>query len=221
MVSIVFNHLSANLVGQGDGAPTHVHPYCLQHKDSTRSNVTQRSPYITKEHHHYHEEYTRFCSAMEEVFQWIAKKVCLYYTLCTVANFNNIQIQSHFPEVYGELEMVAEALPGGQHHPQHPFSGLVININACSESHRDQNDFIACLVLPIGDFEGGELCLYEPGVVLPLQNGDIVFFLSFDITHFNLPYTGRRASMVLHTDKGGQRWKENMGHWQDNVYAPN
>ena len=90
VVSIVSNHLSANLVGQGDGAPTHVHPYCLQRKDSTRANVTQRSPYITKEHHNYHEEYTRFCNAMEEVFQWIAKKVRLYHNFCTIANLNDI-----------------------------------------------------------------------------------------------------------------------------------
>ena len=125
------------------------------------------------------------------------------------------------PDFYQELELVAEALPGGQHAPHHPFSNLVININACSKGHRDCNDHVACLVLPIGKFKGGELCLYEPGIILPLEHGDIVIFLSSHITHFNLPYSGQRASIVLHTDRGDKMWKDNMGHWQGNEFAPN
>ena len=152
---------------------------------------------------------------------WIAEKVRLSFLFWSFIDFNFIQIKACLPDIYNELEIVAESLPGGQHLPQHPFSGLVININACSKGHRDQNDHIACLVLAIGDFQGGELCLYEPGLVLPLQNGDIVIFLSSDITHFNIPYSGCRASVVLHTDKAGKQWMENAGQWKGNAYAPN
>ena len=123
--------------------------------------------------------------------------------------------------MYDDLEIVAEFTPGGQSHPQHPFTGMVVNINAYSRGHRDQGDFLACLVLPIGDFEGGELCLYEPGLILPLKNGDIIVFLSAKTTHFNLPYTGSQASIVLHSDKAIQRWKENRFYWEDNDFGPN
>ena len=104
--------------------------------------------------------------------------------------------------------MDAEILPGNAHSPVHPFLSLVINLNVATLAHRDSGDKSLCVVMPIGDFSGGDLCLYEPGIVLSLRSGDFVAFPSFQITHFNLHYTGCRASIVLHTDKAFKDWSQ-------------
>jgi hypothetical protein len=72
--------------------------------------------------------------------------------------------------------------------------------------------------LVIGQFAGGELCLFEPGLVMPLRNGDMVVFPSRSITHFNLHYEGTRASVVLHSDYAGKGWAENRNDWADNEF---
>ena len=112
-------------------------------------------------------------------------------------------------------------MPTGQHSPQHPFTGLVVNINAYTCGHRDPKDLILCILIPIGDFVGGEICLHEPGLVFPLQNGDFFAFSSPNITHFNLPYTGCRASLILESDVEGVNWAKDWNGWKGNVYAPN
>ena len=75
------------------------------------------------------------------------------------------------PDEYRHLEAIASILPDGNTSPVHPFVGLVINLNAVTRAHRDSKDDTMCLVLALGDFEGGDLCLYEPGLVIPLRCG--------------------------------------------------
>lgn len=87
-----------------------------------------------------------------------------------------------------------------------------------TKGHRDGKDLAACVVLPVGRFVGGELCLKEAGLVLPLQSGDFAAFLSDRITHFNLHYQGRRVSVVCHTDSEGKRWSVDKGKWSENTY---
>ena len=65
---------------------------------------------------------------------------------------------------------------------------------------------------------GGELCLYEPGIVLESQAGDLVIFQSCKVTHFNLHFEGIRGSLVLHSDKTVDEWAENYNHWDGVVY---
>ena len=115
--------------------------------------------------------------------------------------------------------MDAEVLPGNDHSPVHPFLSLVINLNVTTIGHRDKQDKGLCVVLALGDFEGGDLCLYEPGLVLSLQNGHFVAFPSNRVTHVNLHVTGRRASIVLHTDKRMEDWTDGERNgWRDNMY---
>ena len=109
-------------------------------------------------------------------------------------------------------------LPGSTRPPAYPFSGFVINFNVSTKGHRDGKDLKACLVMPIGTFQGGELCLAEPGLVIPLGSGDVFIFPSCLITHFNLLYTGMRASMVCHTDKEGTRWSYDRNGWEAHPY---
>lgn len=57
----------------------------------------------------------------------------------------------------------------------------------------------------------------EPGLVLDLKNGDVVIFTSKDISHFNLHFTGKRASLVFHSDKCFKAWVKNANGWLHNV----
>ena len=82
------------------------------------------------------------------------------------------------PGTYEHLDSYVRILPGNNTAVSAPFLGLVINLNVVTAAHRDSKDDGVCLVLAIGDFEGGELVLYEPGLVVPLRNGDFVIFPS-------------------------------------------
>lgn len=114
--------------------------------------------------------------------------------------------------------MYADILPGKAACPAYPFGGFVINLNVCTRAHRDWKDMDLCVVIPIGDFTGGELCLLEPGLVLAVRPGDMVIFPSHKITHFNLHYIGKRASLVLHSDRDGAQWVKNRNGWASNHY---
>ena len=122
------------------------------------------------------------------------------------------------PDTYKHLEAYARLLPCNNQALSAPFLGLVINLNVATAAHRDSKDDSLCLVLAVGDYEGGELVLYEPGLVIPLQNGDFVLFPSCELTHFNLHYTGRRASIVLHTDREMAKWHTGRNGWSNNVH---
>lgn len=147
-------------------------------------------------------------SILDDIFQWIENKVGAVFMTqsCIPVSLITLQLLSMLPEEYKILEATASILPDHHRSVVNPFVGLVININVGTYSHRDTRDDSFCLVFPIGDFEGGELCLYEPGLVLPLRHGDFVVFPSCKLTHFNLHYNGRRASIVMHTDKQMSRW---------------
>lgn len=69
-----------------------------------------------------------------------------------------------------------------------------------TQAHRDAIDFKSCLVLTFGEFEGAELCLFEPRLVFELKHGDFVVFSSEKITHYNLDFSGVWGSLVLHLD---------------------
>lgn len=121
------------------------------------------------------------------------------------------------PGTYEHLDSYVRILPGNNTAVSAPFLGLVINLNVVTAAHRDSKDDGVCLVLAIGDFEGGELVLYEPGLVVPLRNGDFVIFPSCKSTHFNLHFKGRRASIVLHTDREMTKWLEERNGWSTNT----
>src|ERR1700753_2811849 len=97
------------------------------------------------------------------------------------------------------LKISADVLPKAAPTPCHPFSGYVVNVNVATGTHRDPLDDEICGVFIIGKHKGGELVLYEPGIILELKNGNMVVFRSTDVTHFNLHYTGTRAAIDLNT----------------------
>jgi hypothetical protein len=128
------------------------------------------------------------------------------------------QIQKHSKEIYDELELYAELVPARQVHPAWPIAGFVLNINVVTRIHKDQKDGKGCVVLVLGDFEGGELVLVELGLVLELKHGDMLIFPSKRISHLNLHFKGIRASLVVHTDNGAQGYAEDYNGWEGNSY---
>lgn len=127
------------------------------------------------------------------------------------------QMETCLQEEFELLMEVASVLPGNCSSPVAPFISLVVNINVRTKAHRDSLDRHLCLVVPIGRFEGGALCLLENGLVLELRSGDVALFRSSEVTHFNLDYKGLRASLVLQTDKEFAAWVRNHNGWVDNT----
>lgn len=120
-------------------------------------------------------------------------------------------------DLYEELLVVVEALPSNSDVVAcKPFTGMVFNVGVSTTAHRDPMDLQFCAVLPVGDWKGGELCLYELGLSLQLSSGDLVIFRSDILTHFNLAHTGKRTSFVFSTDKHFRSWVE-QGRWQPHI----
>lgn len=118
----------------------------------------------------------------------------------------NLQLEYYLPDEYEVLSATMEALPMDSKGPCPPFAGFVLNINACSNGHRDAGDLTLCVVVPFGDFVDGDLIFYELGIALQLKSGHMVVFRSNVLTHFNLHYVGVRGSLVFHSDKELLRW---------------
>lgn len=95
-----------------------------------------------------------------------------------------------------------------------------MNINVKTRIHRDDLDGGWCLdfVITDDDFEGGELVLAQPGIIIPLCNGDFSVFPSMNTDHFNLDYRGIRSSFVFQTDKEFEQWEKTRHHWIGNQY---
>lgn len=66
--------------------------------------------------------------------------------------------------------------------------------------------------------EGGELAIYELGIVFGLRSFDAIFFRSKYLTHFNLHFRGIRGSLVFHSDGHGKKWVHNRNGWEENIY---
>jgi hypothetical protein len=121
------------------------------------------------------------------------------------------------PEEYKKIEAYCRSLSFGDLPVSHPFAGLVINFCVSTDAHRDWIDKLLCVVIPFGDWEDGEIVLYELGLVIKLKPGDILIFPSCDITHFNLHFSGLRGSIVLHSDVTGDQWVEDFNGWNEQI----
>lgn len=118
------------------------------------------------------------------------------------------------------MTIYATVLPSGNQSAVNPFLSWVINLNVSTRLHTDPKDTGLCLDIVIADkaFVGGELCLVQPGLVIPLQNGDFCIFPSMYITHFNLDYIGERCSFVFSTCKEFESWERDRHGWADNNF---
>jgi hypothetical protein len=140
---------------------------------------------------------------MKQQRPWLTKTSC--------------QLQFQLPYIYDELSLYCDVLPCNAASPSFPFSGVVINISCSTTAHRDASDHRICVVMPFGDWEGGELCFVEQGLVVKLHSCDFVAFPSHTNTHFNLHYKGLRGSFVLHSDRQGENWVKDFNGWQQHI----
>lgn len=140
----------------------------------------------------------------------------LHELLC-ISNVSLKVLQIH-PDTFHEISATVDLLPLQDTSPASPFTSIVFNINVSTLAHRDKNDKSACICITVGNPKGGELGLYEPKLLLETCNGDVVVFHSDRYTHFNLPYSGTRGSIVIHADKTGVSYQKNGFGWFDNIY---
>ncbi|KAJ7169086.1 hypothetical protein C8R43DRAFT_876548 [Mycena crocata] len=180
---------------KGDNAPENIHPDHLERDHGGRVNFEQRIPHQTKEILENLQEYANLADAYTDVFDYLR------------------MIMRRFPDVYKELSIYCDVLPLNAACPCYPFGGFVLNLCVSTWAHRDHGDKRLCVVLPFGNFVGGQLCLYELGFKFDLKVGDCLIFPSCDITHFNMHFLGKRGTLVLHSDQQGDLWARNYRGW--------
>ncbi|EPS92782.1 hypothetical protein FOMPIDRAFT_24283, partial [Fomitopsis schrenkii] len=153
---------------KGTAVPSNVHPLMIGKEDGSRMNYTQLTPYQARDFRQHEDVYAAIERSFTGLFEWVEE-----------------ELQKYLPLEVTVLSASIEELPGKQRPLVAPFSNLVVNLNVATKAHRDVMDKEFCLVLAIGDFDEGDLCLHEPGLVLGLRNGDLAVFRSANITHFN------------------------------------
>jgi len=78
---------------------------------------------------------------------------------------------------------------------------------------------ISVLFYVLAISQGGGLMLKEQGLVFELQNGYFAIFRFSESTHFNLNYTGRRATFVMQTDIEFDKWVEGKNNWGHSKFS--
>lgn len=215
----LFNILTQSIKPQGDDAPAGVHPSSIYRDGKLKINYSQRTPHTSKETKEDLEEHRLLAEGFHDLFEWIRINVCVLYYLESPksATYFLLQMRHHLPDECQELCLYVDQLPLGARSPAYPFAGFVLNLCSATSGHRDPGDKILCVVAPIGKCKGGELVLYELGLVFDLRPGDIFIFPSCSITHFNLHFEGIRGSIVLHSDKYGDDWVSNCNGWTGHI----
>jgi hypothetical protein len=128
-------------------------------------------------------------------------------------------MKHELPEEYDHIEVYCNNLPLNNSPGTHPFAGIVVNFCVSTDSHRDWSDNVLCVVIPFGTWEDGEIVLFELKLVIKMKSGDVLFFPSCHITHFNLHFSGLRGSIVLHSDGTGKNWVDNLNGWGNHVLS--
>jgi predicted 2-oxoglutarate/Fe(II)-dependent dioxygenase YbiX len=77
------------------------------------------------------------------------------------------------------------------------FAMLAINYNSISPFHIDINDNGMCTIVPVGNWEGGELIIPHLEIMLKLIKGQVLMFRSSLLIHGNALAKGVRFSMVF------------------------
>ncbi|THV01848.1 hypothetical protein K435DRAFT_654520 [Dendrothele bispora CBS 962.96] len=181
----------------GASAPKDVHPYKMKNKHTKKTNHSQFLTRESNDMRDHPEHYRRICDALEPVLRWIVDKVNLF----------------------SDIELEVDIFPLQDTNPVRPFSSFVLNLNVMTQPHRDWGDKNGCIVLVLGEHLGGGIVFHEARVVVETSHADSVTFQSGRLTHYNLSYSGVRASVVIHSDKAGSEYQKNGNGWDDNQYV--
>ncbi|TFK62691.1 hypothetical protein BDN72DRAFT_737059, partial [Pluteus cervinus] len=156
---------------KGRGAPEDAHPSRVQKIGVKKVNYHQRLPYQSSEMTDDPDGTQLLSTVLSPVTEYLDK-----------------QLRDLLPEEHGILTEYVESLPLAMESPAYPFLGFALNLCVATSAHKDRNDKAICAVIPFGEWTGGELCLYEPGLVFDIKPGDIFIFPSAKVTHFNLDF---------------------------------
>lgn len=116
-------------------------------------------------------------------------------------------LRINYPRIY--LRYHTLILPPRRPKVADPFCTICINENCTTLRHKDHMDTKdgVCVVYCWGDFKGGELVFDELKMVVPLLPGQLIFFRSAILTHWNQRVTsGKRNSFVLFTGSRVMDW---------------
>ncbi|KAF8824192.1 hypothetical protein HHX47_DHR8000130 [Lentinula edodes] len=185
----------------GYEAPKDIHPLYLVNTNGGKMNHSQLLGHPSEDIQKFSGPFKDLKQSLEETLRWVSEKV----------------LQIH-PNTFHEISATVDLLPLQDTSPASPFTSIVFNINVSTLAHRDKNDKSACICITVGNPQGGELDLYEPKLLLETCNRDVVVFHSDRYTHFNLPYSGTRGSIVIHADKTGVSYQKDGFGWFDNIY---
>ncbi|THU87829.1 hypothetical protein K435DRAFT_681018 [Dendrothele bispora CBS 962.96] len=187
---------------EGTFVPRDIHPHKLKNKNTSRTNHSQFLTRESADMRDHPEQYRQICDALEPILRWVVEK----------------RLKRH-PDLFSEIEGEVDIYPLNDTNPVHPFSSFIINLNVKTQAHRDGGDKNGCIVLVLGDHIGGGVCLHEAKLVVEASHGDCLTFRSRDLTHFNLSYSGIRASIVIHSDRAGAAYQKNGFGWDSNEFV--
>jgi hypothetical protein len=155
----------------------------------------------------------------------------LLYALQPISNSVNRFVNRYYEHYYQKLSK----LNLGPFAPRAfgIFPTIAINFNVISNYHWDNNDDPngLCVLVALGDFEGGELCFPQLQIVVKLRPNQVVVFPSCLLLHGNLPITkGIRFSIVyfvhksffLHQKNFNELYKQDrndtINHQEEDLY---
>jgi len=209
------------LQGEGAPPPDEAHIDDIMKKGVWKVNWTQRGLRETTDLCDHPKIFLQVKDLLEDLMRfshdnvsYVLSRVC--HALLTPSTQR--QLQYHLPKSYTEIKLVADILPLNEQSPADPFICWVLNLCACTKAHRDTSDKKWCTAFTLGDCEGGQLALHELGLVFDSAPGDMVAFHSCDQTHFNLHMKGIHASLVLHSDREGDKWGDDYNRWGSHAH---
>ncbi|KAG2337845.1 hypothetical protein BDR05DRAFT_894621, partial [Suillus weaverae] len=186
----------------GHGAPISSHPNLIKKDGIARVNHMQRLPYPSNTILLNPNQYSVITNILQDVCAIVAEA-----------------IEKYLPDEYSHLDLACSLMPLDENVFSAPFTGFVLNLSCTTLAHKDRTDGTLCVVLPFGQFTGGEIVEYETGLVINLMAGDFFAFPSARITHFNLPYSGCRGSLVFHSDLHSASWVKDRNGWSEHIHT--
>ncbi|KAG8704761.1 hypothetical protein FRC08_002045 [Ceratobasidium sp. 394] len=186
----------------GKLAPKKMHPRVYLGESSQATPYLDRAVRLLASHfnvsHFLHCPQAQFNSAIELILQPALAK-----------------LKEQIPGLVVQHQTLFDSLNPAMHRlGSAPFCMTVLNVQPMTRAHRDASDQIdsICLILALGDFEDGDLCLYSSGFWIPLPHGTFMAILSKRDLHFNLHFKGQRFLYVFTSYGALWRWAEYRNH---------
>lgn len=103
-----------------------------------------------------------------------------------ISEFSLTEVSRNNKELYLKLIEI-----GKRANPDFDFTGIMVNKNCRAVPHRDKNNFGNSIIVGLGDYEGGNLCIVDEEAEEILEYDIKYNFLEFDgrFIHYNTPIT--------------------------------